>query len=64
MNVFILMAAAENEGQVAQIARTFGVDWQHWARKSSASPLCAPSFTSSLTGVSSRCWSSGVNKSR
>ena len=29
MNVFILLAAAESEGQVAQIARTFGVDWQH-----------------------------------
>ncbi len=29
MNAFILFAAAESEGQVAQIARTFGVDWQH-----------------------------------
>jgi len=29
MNAFIILAAAESEGQVAQIARTFGVDWQH-----------------------------------
>jgi F-type H+-transporting ATPase subunit b len=29
MNAFILFAAAEGEGQVAQIARTFGVDWPH-----------------------------------
>ena len=29
MNAFILLAAAESEGQVAQIARTFGVDWPH-----------------------------------
>ena len=30
MNAFILLAAAaESEGQVAQIARTYGVDWPH-----------------------------------
>ena len=29
MNAFILLAVAESEGQVAQIARTFGVDWSH-----------------------------------
>jgi F-type H+-transporting ATPase subunit b len=29
MNAFILLAVAESEGQVAQVARTFGVDWQH-----------------------------------
>jgi F-type H+-transporting ATPase subunit b len=29
MNAFILLAAVESEGQVAQIARTFGVDWPH-----------------------------------
>ena len=29
MNAFILLAVAESDGQVAQIARTFGVDWQH-----------------------------------
>jgi F-type H+-transporting ATPase subunit b len=29
MNVWIFLAAAESEGQVAQIARTFGVDWTH-----------------------------------
>lgn len=29
MNAFILLAVVEGEGQVAQIARTFGVDWQH-----------------------------------
>ena len=29
MNALILLAAAESEGQVARIARTFGVDWQH-----------------------------------
>jgi F-type H+-transporting ATPase subunit b len=29
MNAFIFLAAAESEGQVAQIARTFGVDWVH-----------------------------------
>jgi F-type H+-transporting ATPase subunit b len=29
MNAFILLAVAQSEGQVPQIARTFGVDWQH-----------------------------------
>ena len=29
MIAFILLAAAESDGQVEQIARTFGVDWQH-----------------------------------
>ena len=29
MNAFILSVVAPNDGQVAQIARTFGVDWQH-----------------------------------
>jgi F-type H+-transporting ATPase subunit b len=42
MNIFILLAAAENEGQVAQIARTFGVDWQHLvAQIISFSIVCA-----------------------
>jgi F-type H+-transporting ATPase subunit b len=29
MNALILLAAQAGEGQVAQIARTFGVDWTH-----------------------------------
>ena len=29
MNGFILLAVAESEGQVTQIARTFGLDWPH-----------------------------------
>ena len=29
MNAFILLAVVPSDGQVAQIARTFGVDWQH-----------------------------------
>ena len=29
MNAFILLAVPGSEGQVEQIARTFGVDWQH-----------------------------------
>jgi F-type H+-transporting ATPase subunit b len=29
MNGFVLLAAAENEGPVQEIARTFGVDWPH-----------------------------------
>lgn len=45
MNVFTLLAvvaAAESEGQVAQIARTFGVDWQHLgAQIISFSIVCA-----------------------
>ena len=29
MNMLVLLAAEENGGQLEQIARTFGVDWQH-----------------------------------
>jgi F-type H+-transporting ATPase subunit b len=29
MNAFILLAAQGGDGQIAQIARTFGVDWTH-----------------------------------
>jgi F-type H+-transporting ATPase subunit b len=29
MNAFTSLAVASSDGQVAQIARTFGVDWQH-----------------------------------
>ena len=29
MNPFTVLAIAEGEGQIAHIARTFGVDWQH-----------------------------------
>lgn len=29
MNTLLLLAIAENEGQIQQIARTFGVDWPH-----------------------------------
>ena len=29
MNTLLLLAAAENEGQIQQIATTFGVDWPH-----------------------------------
>jgi len=29
MNALALLAAASNEGQIQQIARTFGVDWPH-----------------------------------
>ena len=29
MIAFILLAAAESDGQITQIARTFGVDWPH-----------------------------------
>ena len=29
MNAFVLLAEAETGGQIQQIARTFGVDWQH-----------------------------------
>jgi F-type H+-transporting ATPase subunit b len=29
MNALVLMAVADNEGRVAEIARTFGVDWPH-----------------------------------
>ena len=42
MNPFILLAAAESDGQVAQIARTFGVDWSHLlAQIISFSIVCA-----------------------
>jgi F-type H+-transporting ATPase subunit b len=42
MNAFILLAVAQSEGQVAQIARTFGVDWQHLgAQIISFSIVCA-----------------------
>ena len=42
MNIFILLADAESEGQVEQIARTFGVDWQHLgAQIISFSIVCA-----------------------
>jgi F-type H+-transporting ATPase subunit b len=29
MNALVLLAEAESEGQIEQIARTFGVDWPH-----------------------------------
>jgi F-type H+-transporting ATPase subunit b len=29
MNTFIFLIAAQSDGQIAQIARTFGVDWPH-----------------------------------
>jgi F-type H+-transporting ATPase subunit b len=42
MNAFILLAAAESDGQIAQIARTFGVDWPHLgAQIVSFSIVCA-----------------------
>jgi F-type H+-transporting ATPase subunit b len=42
MSPFIILAAAVSEGQVAQIARTFGVDWQHLvAQIISFSIVCA-----------------------
>ena len=42
MNALILLAAAQSDGQVAQIARTFGVDWQHLgAQIISFSIVCA-----------------------
>jgi F-type H+-transporting ATPase subunit b len=42
MNAFILSAVAQSEGQFAQIARTFGVDWQHLgAQIISFSIVCA-----------------------
>ena len=31
MNPLVLLAAAENGGQIQQIAQTFGVDWPHLA---------------------------------
>ena len=42
MNAYILLAVAQNEGQVRQIARTFGVDWPHLgAQIISFSIVCA-----------------------
>ena len=42
MSPFILLAATQSDGQVAQIARTFGVDWQHLgAQIISFSIVCA-----------------------
>jgi len=42
MNPFILLAATQSDGQIAQIARTFGVDWQHLgAQIISFSIVCA-----------------------
>src|SRR6516225_6105288 len=29
MNIFVLLADQSGDGQLEQIARTFGVDWQH-----------------------------------
>jgi F-type H+-transporting ATPase subunit b len=42
MNVFIFLVAAQSDSQVAQIARTFGVDWPHLgAQIISFSIVCA-----------------------
>jgi F-type H+-transporting ATPase subunit b len=42
MNAYLLLAVADSESQVAQIARTFGVDWQHLgAQIISFSIVCA-----------------------
>jgi len=42
MSPFILLAATQSDGQIAQIARTFGVDWQHLgAQIISFSIVCA-----------------------
>ena len=42
MNASILLTVAQSDGQVAQIARTFGVDWQHLvAQIISFSIVCA-----------------------
>ena len=42
MNVFILLAAAQSDSQIARIARTFGVDWPHLgAQIISFSIVCA-----------------------
>jgi F-type H+-transporting ATPase subunit b len=42
MIAFILLAVVESDGQVTQIARTFGVDWQHLvAQIISFSIVCA-----------------------
>jgi F-type H+-transporting ATPase subunit b len=42
MNAFIFWVAAQSDGQIAQIARTFGVDWPHLgAQIISFSIVCA-----------------------
>jgi len=42
MNAFVFLIDVQSDGQVAQIARTFGVDWQHLvAQIISFSILCA-----------------------
>ena len=42
MNAFIFLFAAQSDSQVAQIARTFGVDWPHLgAQIISFSIVCA-----------------------
>jgi F-type H+-transporting ATPase subunit b len=42
MNAFIFLVAAQSDSQVAQIARTFGVDWPHFgAQIISFSIVCA-----------------------
>jgi|SRR5215472_16609835 len=42
MNLLLLLAEADNGGQIAQIARTFGVDWPHLiAQIISFSIVCA-----------------------
>jgi F-type H+-transporting ATPase subunit b len=52
MNVFILLAAAESDGQVAQIARTFGVDWSHLlAQIISFSIVCAVLYKSAYRRI-------------
>ena len=42
MNAFVFLIAAQSDSQIAQIARTFGVDWQHLlAQIISFSIVCA-----------------------
>jgi F-type H+-transporting ATPase subunit b len=42
MNAFVLLIAAQSDSQIAQIARTFGVDWPHLgAQIISFSIVCA-----------------------
>ena len=42
MNAFVFLIAAQSDGQIAQIARTFGVDWPHLgAQIISFSIVCA-----------------------
>jgi F-type H+-transporting ATPase subunit b len=41
MNALILLAAQASDGQISQIARTFGVDWPHlWAQIISFAVVC------------------------